>query len=77
MSKRCVAYTYFCLFFFLDYGDPLQADEEAAELQSLEVTVIGTPLSMPPGALFPIPGERHHYHGITEGQPGGSRQANA
>jgi tyrosinase len=50
-------------------------DGSVAELQNLEVSVIGTPLSYPPGAQFPVPGERHRYNRITYGRPGGSRQA--
>ncbi|KAJ6619317.1 photo-regulated tyrosinase [Mycena sp. CBHHK59/15] len=42
---------------------------------SLEVTVFATPLSLPPGSAFPVPGERHHHRGITHGRPGGSRDA--
>lgn len=50
-------------------------DGEPAELPSLEVTVIGTPLSIPPGSEFPVPGEGRRYPGITYGRPGGSRQS--
>ncbi|PPQ85895.1 hypothetical protein CVT25_015834 [Psilocybe cyanescens] len=52
-----------------------RVDGEVAELQSLEVFVVGTPLSYPPGAMFPVPGTPHRYGGITYGRPGGSRRA--
>jgi tyrosinase len=48
---------------------------EAADLPSLEVAVIATPLSYPPGALFPVPGHPHRHNQITHGRSGGSRQA--
>jgi len=51
----------------------IKMDGTAAELQSLEVTVIATPVSFPPGAMFPVAGEPHRYNRITYGQPGGSR----
>ncbi|KAF9005143.1 tyrosinase [Cyathus striatus] len=50
-------------------------DGEPAELLSLEVGVIGTPLTLPPGAIIPVPGRPHHYNGITFGRPGGCRHA--
>ena len=56
------------LFFFQSNGTP-------AELESLEVAVIATPLSYPPGAMFPVPGQARRHNQITHGQPGGSRQA--
>ena len=52
-----------------------QAKEGAAELQSLEVVVVATPLSYPPGAIFPVPGQTRRYNRITHGRPGGSRRA--
>ena len=52
-----------------------QADGEVAELQSLEVSVIATLLSLPPGTFFPVPGQTRRYNGITHGKAGGSRDA--
>ena len=52
-----------------------QADGEEAELQSLEVVVLATPLSYPPGSKFPVPGKARRYNGITHGKLGGSRAA--
>ncbi|KIM38482.1 hypothetical protein M413DRAFT_75996 [Hebeloma cylindrosporum] len=52
-----------------------KVDGSVAELESLEVCVIGTPLTYPPGAQFPVPGERRWYNGITHDRRGGSRQA--
>jgi len=51
----------------------LTVDCEPAKLNSLEVTVHATPLSFPPGAIFPVPGEPRRYDRITYGQEGGSR----
>ncbi|KAF9044148.1 tyrosinase [Panaeolus papilionaceus] len=51
----------------------LKTDGEIAELESLEVCVTGTPLSYPPGAMFPVPGESQRYDVITRGRTGGSR----
>ncbi|KAJ7088146.1 hypothetical protein C8R44DRAFT_819547 [Mycena epipterygia] len=48
---------------------------DLASVPSLEVTVFATPLTLPPGADFPVPGERRHYGGITHGRTGGSRNA--
>ncbi|KAH9476336.1 prephenate dehydrogenase (NADP(+)) [Psilocybe cubensis] len=48
---------------------------EVVELQSLEVSVFGTPLTYPPGAIFPVAGTPKRYGGITYGRPGGSRHA--
>lgn len=53
----------------------LQTSGEVAELQSLEVAVIATPLTYPPGAVFPVPGQGHRYNQITHGRNGGSRHA--
>jgi len=44
-----------------------------AELPSLEVVVLATPLTLPEGAKYPTAGEPVHYHDITYGRPGGSR----
>ena len=52
-----------------------QSNGRVAELQSLEVAVIATPLSYPPGAIFPVQGQSHRYNGITHGKIGGSRHA--
>ncbi|KAF8061616.1 tyrosinase [Lyophyllum atratum] len=52
-----------------------KVDGTPAELESLEVTVIGTPLSYSPGELFPVPGDAHRYNGVTHGRSGGCRQA--
>ncbi|KAF8964476.1 common central domain of tyrosinase-domain-containing protein [Flammula alnicola] len=53
----------------------IAADGSVAQLESLEVSVYGTPLSYPPGAMFPVPGQRHRYNHITHGRTGGSRHA--
>ncbi|KAF9531510.1 tyrosinase [Crepidotus variabilis] len=50
-------------------------DGTPAQLESLEVSVYATPLSYPPGTMFPVPGERRRHNGITHGRRGGSRQA--
>lgn len=50
-------------------------DGAPAQLESLEVCIYATPLSYPPGAMFPVPGERHRHNSITHGRRGGSRQA--
>jgi tyrosinase len=50
-----------------------QSNGDVAELESLEVTVIATPLTYPLGAMFPVPGHAVRYHRITHGRPGGSR----
>ena len=52
-----------------------QANGEVAELSSLEVAVIATPLTYPPGSVFPVPGSPHRHNQITHGRHGGSRQA--
>ncbi|TFK38415.1 tyrosinase [Crucibulum laeve] len=52
-----------------------KTDGEVAELESLEVSVVATPLSLPPGAIFPVPGAPQKHNGITHGQPGGCRHA--
>ncbi|KAJ7088141.1 photo-regulated tyrosinase [Mycena epipterygia] len=48
---------------------------DLASVPSLEVTVFATPLTLPPGADFPVPGERRHHGGITHGRTGGTRNA--
>ncbi|CAA7270513.1 unnamed protein product [Cyclocybe aegerita] len=50
-------------------------DGTPVELDSLEVAVLCTSLSYPPGAMFPVPGEPRRYNGITHGRLGGSRHA--
>jgi len=50
---------------------------ETTRLPSLEVTVVSTPLTQAPGAIFPIPGEPEYHHHITYGRQGGARQAQA
>ncbi|TFK38852.1 tyrosinase [Crucibulum laeve] len=52
-----------------------KVDGTVANLESLEVSIIATPLSLPPGAMFPVPGEPRHHNGITYGKPGGCRHA--
>ncbi|KAJ7711400.1 tyrosinase [Mycena metata] len=46
---------------------------DLSSVPSLEVTVFATPLTLPPGSDFPVPGERRHHGGITHGRTGGSR----
>ncbi|KAA1472059.1 photo-regulated tyrosinase [Dentipellis sp. KUC8613] len=46
-----------------------------ADVPSLEVTVIATPLSLEPGEVFPVPGDAVHHHDVTHGRQGGSRHA--
>ncbi|KAF8188951.1 tyrosinase [Pholiota molesta] len=53
----------------------LKTDGSVGQLESLEVSVYGTPMSFPDGAIFPVPGSRRHFHGITHGRAGGSRHA--
>ncbi|KAJ6580116.1 tyrosinase [Mycena vulgaris] len=48
---------------------------DLSAVPSLEVTVFATPLTLPPGSDFPVPGERRHHGGITHGRSGGSRNA--
>ncbi|TFY66267.1 hypothetical protein EVG20_g4820 [Dentipellis fragilis] len=43
------------------------------DVPSLEVVVIATPLSLDPGEIFPVPGDKIHHHDITRGRQGGSR----
>ena len=43
-------------------------------MKSFEVSVIVTPLSYPPGAKFPVPGQSRRCNGITFGKLGGSRR---
>ncbi|KAI0064090.1 tyrosinase [Artomyces pyxidatus] len=52
-----------------------RADKTAvplSELPSLEVLVISTPLSLEPGAVFPVPGDAQHHHDVTHGRQGAS-----
>jgi tyrosinase len=53
----------------------VQVDGTVVELPSLEVVVLATPVSLPPGARFPVYGEPQPYPSITYGRPGGSRNA--
>ncbi|KAF5309942.1 hypothetical protein D9619_010204 [Psilocybe cf. subviscida] len=50
-----------------------ELDDTPVELQSLEVVVFATPLAVPPGGQFPVPGESQRYDDITRGKKGGSR----
>jgi len=50
-----------------------KVDDTVVELPSLEVIVLATPVSLPPGARFPVYGEAQPYPGITYGRPGGAR----
>ncbi|KAF9560844.1 tyrosinase [Agrocybe pediades] len=50
----------------------LKSNGEHAELSSLEVCVLGAPLTYPPGAMFPVAGTPHLYGSITHGRSGGS-----
>ncbi|KAF8990391.1 tyrosinase [Cyathus striatus] len=52
-----------------------KVDGTPVELTSLEVTVISTPLTLPPGSAFPVPGDAQHHHDITHGRQGGSQHA--
>jgi len=52
-----------------------KSNGDVAQLQSLEVTVLSTPLSYPPGAMFPVPGQARRHNRLTHGQPGGCRQS--
>ena len=49
-----------------------QADGEVAELQTLEVSVFGTPLSLPQGTFFPVPEQACHFNRIMHSKAGGS-----
>jgi tyrosinase len=53
----------------------VKLDGTVAELPSLEVVVLSTPVTLHPGAKYPVVGEPVHYHGITHGRTGGSRHA--
>ena len=53
----------------------IQSNGEEAALESLEVVVFATPMSFPPGSIFPVPGQATRYNRITYGRAGGSRQA--
>ena len=75
-TGECRRYYSSILFIFANACSLLsQPNREAADLQSLEVAVIATPLSYPPGSAFPVPGNSHRHNGITYGKPGGSRHA--
>jgi len=50
-----------------------KADGTVAELMSLEVVVLATPVTMPPGAKYPVYGKPQEYPSVTSGRPGGSR----
>ena len=52
----------------------IQSNREVVDLESLEVTVIATPLTYPPDAIFPVPGSATRYNGVTYGRRGGSRE---
>ena len=54
---------------------PVQMDTTPIEPDSLEVVVFATPLTFPPGGMFPLPGERRQYNTITYGRKGGSQDA--
>ncbi|EFI28136.1 tyrosinase [Coprinopsis cinerea okayama7 len=54
-----------------------KADGTPVDLEDLEVTVVATPMTLPPGAELPVPGERRKCPGITHGQKGGSRQGSS
>ncbi|KAI0754754.1 photo-regulated tyrosinase [Daedaleopsis nitida] len=45
------------------------------DVPSLEVTIIATKLTLPPGSTFPVPGDRVFHHDITRGQRGGARDS--
>ncbi|KAK0193825.1 hypothetical protein F5146DRAFT_1032717 [Armillaria mellea] len=45
---------------------------ELTKVTSLEVTVLATPLTLEPGAVFPTPGKTQYYPSITAGRVGGS-----
>ena len=51
----------------------LQDNGDPGTLTSLEVCVYVTPLSYPPGSMFPVPGERRRCNDITYGKEGGCR----
>ncbi|KAI8994151.1 tyrosinase [Trametes punicea] len=56
----------------------MKVDGTAVALEnvpSLEVVVLATSLSLPPGEHFPVPGDTVHHHDITRGRPGGSRSS--
>ncbi|KAF9477261.1 hypothetical protein BDN70DRAFT_810991 [Pholiota conissans] len=50
-------------------------DGSIAHLDTLEVVVFATPMTLPPGGMFPVPGRPHRYNSITYGRPGGSKEA--
>ncbi|KAF8655956.1 hypothetical protein AX16_002862 [Volvariella volvacea WC 439] len=52
----------------------LKVGSGVAELQSLEVVVLSTPLTLPIGKSTPVPGRPTYHYDITYGRPGGSRR---
>ena len=50
-----------------------QADGEIAELESLEVVVLMTPMKMPLGGHIPVAGKPVFHPEITYGRKGGAR----
>jgi tyrosinase len=63
------------IFYICESHYRLQANGEEPELQSLEVVVIATLVSYPPGAILPVLGPSRRVNHITYGQAGGSRYA--
>jgi len=47
------------------------------QLPSLEVTVASTPMTKPPGSIFPVPGRPQYHHHTTHGRQGGAHHAQA
>jgi len=52
-----------------------KTDGTVVELSTMEVMVLATPVTLPPGARFPVYGEPRPYPSITRGRPGGSGSA--
>ncbi|KAF5391307.1 hypothetical protein D9757_001938 [Collybiopsis confluens] len=50
---------------------------DIASVPSLQITVVSQLLTLPPGGVFPEPGETQHHHHITHGQPGGWAQGSS
>ncbi|KDR79532.1 hypothetical protein GALMADRAFT_1244149 [Galerina marginata CBS 339.88] len=44
-------------------------------LEYLEIVILATVLTLPPGEMFPVPGEHREYNSITYGKSGGSRNS--
>ncbi|KAI0712435.1 hypothetical protein C8Q76DRAFT_485863 [Earliella scabrosa] len=42
------------------------------DVPSLEVTVVAVPLTFPPDAAFPVPGQPVYHPDVTSGRPGGA-----